>query len=517
MYEISNRTVLPYSSICYLQCTWPDGGPATRASGIVVGLNDVLTADHAIYDAARGGFATSIKVVPGADTSPGLLSPFGSYTDVAVIFARTPDWDNGDAPGLLTPDESQFDLAVLGLRTPIGNTTGWTPVASYANDFTGTINGYPARGSGQMEEQIVAHASATWQIYDIDASLGPGASGGPLLRTEGGVTSVVGVLSSGDGALTETTYAALYGSNWQWVQDAIHADDAVMQGAQFPFAGTFPGAATGIVAYMGSTASETFRSTSLDESFLGRGGSDTVQFSGARTDYRLSHASSDIVVNDTVAGRDGRDTLEGPTHVAFSDFTVNLQVGADSRAISAWDLKLLESLYVGFFNRIPEADGLDFWINQVRAGKSIVQVADNFYSAALQYPAQTGYSAAMTNADFVNLVYRNSLGRSEGADPEGLTYWTDALAHGTSRGYLVDQILQSALSFKGNATWGWVADLLDNKALVAQHFAVEMGLSYRLPEDSITHGMQMAAAVTPTSTAAAVALIGVSDTFSTLG
>jgi hypothetical protein len=222
------------------------------------------------------------------------------------------------------------------------------------------------------------------------------------------------------------------------------------------------------------------------------------------------------VVNDT-QGRDGSDTLSGMTHAGFADFTVNLQVGADSRSISAWDLKLVESLYVGFFNRIPEADGLDFWINQIRAGKGIVQVADNFYSAALQYPSQTGYSSSMSSTDFVNLVYRNALGRTDGADPGGLDYWVDALRHGTSRGELVDRIVQSALSFKGDATWGWVADLMDNKAAVATHFAVEMGLSYNAPQDSITHGMEMARAVTPTSTAEAIALIGVSDTFSTLG
>lgn len=518
MYEITTRTQLPYSSICYIQSTFPDG-TITRASGIIVGLNDVLTADHAIYDANLGGFATSIMVVPGADTSPSLVSDYGFYTDVAVVFARTADWDSGDSPGLLTPDESQVDLALLGLRTPIGNSTGWTPPAAFVDDFSGTIAGYPAppRGTGLMEERAFARSSLSWDLYEVDSSLGPGASGGPLLRTEGGTTKVVGILSSGDAALTTTTYARLSGSNWSWLQDSLRANDTVMQGVQLPSNSTFPGAAQGVVAYLGNSASETFRSTSLDESFLGRGGSDTVAFAGARNEYRLSHVSGDVAVRDTVAGRDGTDTLDGPSRATFTDFTVNLQVGSDARAISPWDLKLLQSLYVGFFNRIPEADGLHYWINQVRAGKDIVDIADTFYAAALQYPAQTGYSASMTHADFVNLVYRNALGRTDGADAGGLEYWTGALANGTSRGYLVDQILQSALSFKGNATWGWVADLLDNKALVAQRFAVEMGLSYLSPADSITYGMQMAAAVTPTSTAEAIALIGVSDTFSTLG
>ena len=84
-------------------------------------------------------------------------------------------------------------------------------------------------------------------------------------------------------------------------------------------------------------------------------------------------------------------------------------------------------------------------------------------------------------------------------------------------GSLVTKILQSAHTFKGDATWGWVADLLDNKAAVAQRFAVDLGLNGNTPEASISRGMQIAAAVTPTSIDAAIALIGVNDGFSTLG
>lgn len=514
MYEIANRGQLPYSSICYLQCEWPDG-TATRASGVVVGVNDVLTADHAIFDASRGGYATSILVVPGADTSPSLKEPFGGFTDVAVVFSRAPNWDT-DGDQLLTAEESQHDLALLGLRSPIGNIAGWTPVSPYAADFTGLIEGYPARGTGLMEDTGQAQASPWWTVFDVDASLGPGASGGPLLRTENGVTTVAGILSSGDAAMTVSTYAGLSGDNWQWVQDAMRADDGVM-GGQVPASSTFPGAALGVVTYTGSAASDSFRSTSLDETYLGRGGSDTVTFAGNRNDYHLAHSAASVAVSDWVAGRDGSDLLSDVTHAAFADFTVNLGIGNDAVSIAPAALKMIESLYVAFFNRIPEADGLDYWIDQFRAGSSIVQIADSFHSAALRYPDLTGYSASMTPSDFVDLLYRNTLGRTDGADADGLAFWTNALAHGATRGYLAEEIVQSALSFKGDATWGWVADLLDNKAYVANRFAVEMGLGYNSPQDSIVHGMAMAAAVTPSNTADAVALIGVSDTFSTFG
>jgi V8-like Glu-specific endopeptidase len=517
VYEIpdAQRATLPYSSICYVQCVWPDGF-LTRASAVVVGPNDVLTADHVIYDADHGGYALNITISAGADTFPTFNAPLGSYSDVAVIFARTANWDT-DGDGLLTSAESQSDLALLGLRTPIANVSGSTAVAPYAGDVTGTIDGYPARGTGLMEDAVTAHASPYWSVYSVDASLGPGASGSPLLQTVNGVTSVVGVLSSGDSALTYSTYAGLFGSNWQWLQDAMRADDGVMTGAQVPTSSAFTAAATGVVTYLATGVGDVFYSTSLDETYLGRGAGDSAVFAGARSDYRLSHSGSDVLVDDTITGRDGDDTLTGMARAVFSDLSVSLNIGFDSRSIPASDLKLLEDLYVAFFNRIPEADGLDYWIGQVRAGHGIVQVADNFYAAALQYPAQTGYSDSMTSADFVNLVYRNTLGRPDGADPDGLQFWIAAITGGQSRGWVVDQIVQTALSFKGDATWGWVADLLDNKAAVANRFAVEMGLSYDSPQDSITHGIEMARAVTPTSTAEAIALIGVPDTFSTLG
>ena len=69
MYEITNRTDAPYRSIAYVVSTWADGS-ATRGSGTVVSVNDVLTALHVVFNSARGGWATSVIITPGADTQP---------------------------------------------------------------------------------------------------------------------------------------------------------------------------------------------------------------------------------------------------------------------------------------------------------------------------------------------------------------------------------------------------------------------------------------------------------------
>ena len=94
MYEITNRTDAPYRSIAYVVSNWADGS-ATRGSGTVVGVNDVVTALHVVYNSARSGWATRVTVTPGADTQP-YSAPYGSFTG-ARLDGRTANWDsNGD-------------------------------------------------------------------------------------------------------------------------------------------------------------------------------------------------------------------------------------------------------------------------------------------------------------------------------------------------------------------------------------------------------------------------------------
>jgi hypothetical protein len=274
---------------------------------------------------------------------------------------------------------------------------------------------------------------------------------------------------------------------------------------------------TGPDTMTGTSADDVFRGNGGNDSINGAGGNDTAVFSGNRASYRLADNGPGVTVTDNRAGNDGVDSITAVERLSFADMSVNLAIGANSRTILSGQLKTLEELYVAFFDRIPDADGLSYWIDQTRGGQTIDSIANAFYSAALLYPAQTGYTAGMSNADFVNVIYRNVLGRPEGADAGGLAYWSGALASGAqSRGALVTSILASAHTFKGTAQYGWVADLLDNKAIVAQRFAVEMGLNYNAADLSISRGMAIADAVTPYSTAAAISLIGVSDGFSTL-
>ena len=518
MYEITQRTVAPYRSVCLITCEWSNG-TATRASGVVVGPNDVLTAHHVVYDATHGGYPTSVSIAPAADTTP-YDAPLGSWTDVISIDTRSANWD-AYGNNLLGPDEAQYDLALLGLRSAIGTTTGVIEASPRGSDGTAMMVGYPGRGTGMMAQSARADADSEWSIFDLNAALGPGASGSPLLQETAAGTRVVGILSSGDAALTTTTYAGLFGAgNYLWLLGAMASNDGGQRitwgyGLRQPQAPAGITGTTGDDTLTGGAGPDIFLGSRGNDTFDGGPGLDTVSYTGPRSSYQLSKLTGGYSVDDTMGARDHRDLLLNIERIEFADVALNLGIAQKAARLPTPQLKLLQELYVAFFNRMPEADGLAYWIDSALTGMQVSQMADAFYAAAVLYPTQTGYSSAMSHADFVNHIYRNTLGRTSGADAEGLAYWSGALAAGTeTRGSLVSAILASAHSFKGHATWGWVPDLLDNKAAVAQWFAVEQGMNYRTPEASIAATMALSTAVTPFGTTEAVALIGLPDTFS---
>ncbi|MBI5922771.1 MAG: DUF4214 domain-containing protein [Betaproteobacteria bacterium] len=259
----------------------------------------------------------------------------------------------------------------------------------------------------------------------------------------------------------------------------------------------------------GGNGNDVLLGGSGNDTLDGGAGIDTDAYSGTRAKYTVATTTAGTTVTDT-AGTDGTDTLINVEQLKFYDMAVNLTIQAKVAAAPQADVQRLTELYVAFFNRVPDADGLSYWIDEMNSGQTINQIAESFYNAGVQYSSRTGFSSTMTNQDFINVVYKNVLGRTSGADQGGLDYWNAELTSGrATHGSLVSTILDSAHTFKNDTTYGWVANLLDNKIAVANKFAIDLGLNYNTSDDSITHGMAIAAAVTATSTTDAIALIGV--------
>ncbi|MBI1835546.1 MAG: DUF4214 domain-containing protein, partial [Burkholderiales bacterium] len=241
-------------------------------------------------------------------------------------------------------------------------------------------------------------------------------------------------------------------------------------------------------------------------------GNDISLYLGNRVDFQIRTSVNGFVVSD-MKGNEGIDSLTGMESMKFADMTINLTVGEKAKAISADALQAIVELYIAYFNRTPDADGMAYWIGQYQAGTSIAQIGETFYAAAISptFSALTGYSASMTNADFIKIIYSHVLGRSE-VDQGGMDYWSNSLSNGTeTRASLIKTIINVAHSFKGNAEYGYVADLLDNKYLVGKYVAIEQGINYNTPEESYAKGVAIAALITATDTSAALALIGVND------
>ena len=138
------------------------------------------------------------------------------------------------------------------------------------------------------------------------------------------------------------------------------------------------------------------------------------------------------------------------------------------------------------------------------------QIADAFYSVGAQFSSLTSYTSNMSNADFVNVIYKNALGRKDAADAGGLVYWTSKLTDGSaSRGALVPSVMDAAHTDKSDATFGCVADLLDNKIVVGKTVAINYRVNYNNNSDAVTNGMAIAAALTPVGTTDAILVVGV--------
>ncbi|WP_336488100.1 DUF4214 domain-containing protein [Methylobacterium nigriterrae] len=84
-------------------------------------------------------------------------------------------------------------------------------------------------------------------------------------------------------------------------------------------------------------------------------------------------------------------------------------------------------LYYAVLDRAPDAVGLSTWTNQVKQGASLDAVAQAFLTAP-EVQAKTG---SLANAQYVDMIYGNALGRH--MEAASLTYWTNQFEHGASR------------------------------------------------------------------------------------
>ncbi len=99
--------------------------------------------------------------------------------------------------------------------------------------------------------------------------------------------------------------------------------------------------------------------------------------------------------------------------------------GEGDDPVSANRTDQVKRLYLAYFLRESDRAGLDFWITDSR---SMPEVSEEFARSA-EFQQRYG---ALDDAGFVELIYRNVLGRP--SEDGGRAFWLDQLANGMTRG-----------------------------------------------------------------------------------
>ncbi|MDG1066867.1 MAG: DUF4214 domain-containing protein [Sulfitobacter sp.] len=132
-------------------------------------------------------------------------------------------------------------------------------------------------------------------------------------------------------------------------------------------------------------------------------------------------------------------------------------------------INAIVALYAGYFDRAPDPAGLQFWIDQIDAGRDFATIAQDFANgpeAKALYPFLTVPDVA-TASTFVTAVYQNLFGRAP--DAEGLAFWTKVIEDQTVPvGDMIQAIINGAVTDPD-------ATVLANKAAAGLDFATQAG------------------------------------------
>lgn len=170
-------------------------------------------------------------------------------------------------------------------------------------------------------------------------------------------------------------------------------------------------------------------------------GVDTVEaglgnstITGGSGDYAVVKLAGNAT-NYQVTAQNGHAVVTNNTTHTITDISKIQYVQLDNGKALIFAKDSLEAavstLYHTTFGRDAEPGGLDYWFDVARAGVSLKQIADAFTHSS-EY---AGSVAAKDNLSFVQGLYQNTFGRA--GEDGGVSYWLDALAHGSTRADLI--------------------------------------------------------------------------------
>ena len=91
------------------------------------------------------------------------------------------------------------------------------------------------------------------------------------------------------------------------------------------------------------------------------------------------------------------------------------------------DARSIARIYSAAFDRTPQTEGLNFWINSYESGRSLLDIAGEFYLS----PEFKRKHGSLNYREYVEQLYRKVLGRP--GENAGVEFWAGHLSNGTSR------------------------------------------------------------------------------------
>ncbi|MCJ7602506.1 MAG: DUF4214 domain-containing protein [Desulfobulbaceae bacterium] len=139
---------------------------------------------------------------------------------------------------------------------------------------------------------------------------------------------------------------------------------------------------------------------------------------------------------------------------------------------------LITQLYVAYYDRAPDPEGLTYWANLYSNGTlTLAGIGENFAmdtEARSLYPFLK-YPGILSSSDFITSLYTNMFNRAP--DAEGLAYWQGQLTSGaTSPGQMIIDIIYGAAA---NTSAQSVQDYatVENKVAVGIYYVTEFASS----------------------------------------
>ncbi|HEX8609678.1 MAG TPA: DUF4214 domain-containing protein [Telluria sp.] len=169
---------------------------------------------------------------------------------------------------------------------------------------------------------------------------------------------------------------------------------------------------------------------------VGGTGNAIVQLKGSAADYKVTVKDGHAIVSNT---KDMKTT-----DISKLQF---VQLDGDQALVFAEDFKEagVATIYEAALGRTPDAKGLDFWLDAVRAGVTLESIAQSFLNSS-EYKALP----AQDNQQFLTNLYRNTFDRAP--DAEGFAWWTKVLESGVSRASVLAGFVSDAgQSLEGTA------------------------------------------------------------------